>query len=177
MLNSDKNSPQSAPADRAVQVLLSGGLDSATCIAYYLAHGHSVSAIFFDYGQPDTSKENAAAVAIASHYKVPLQQITLSGLKVTNGYVRARNSALLCLALLSFHQAKGLIAIGIHSGTEYIDSSEEFVCTMQRIFDLYENGLVRIDAPFLHWTKNDIWNYAQIVGLPLELTHSTAKPC
>ena len=44
---------------RAV-VLLSGGLDSATCLAIALSRGYDVFALSFDYGQRSASELLAA---------------------------------------------------------------------------------------------------------------------
>lgn len=69
----------------------------------------------------------------------------------------------------------GLISIGIHSGTNYSDCSELFVDKLQNIFDLYCDGKISIDAPFLEWTKSDIWKFATENDVPIHLTYSCEK--
>ncbi len=161
------------PAKCRVLVLLSGGIDSAACVEYYVSRGYSVSALFIDYGQPNVNQEKAAASAIADHYHIPIRQLKVSGCSVKEGYVPARNAILLSLALLSFGPDSGIVALGIHAGTPYSDCSPEFALLMQQIYDLYEGGRIRIDAPFLQWTKNEIWEHAKIQKVPLHMTHST----
>jgi 7-cyano-7-deazaguanine synthase len=131
-----------------------------------------VSALFIDYSQPDCEREFSAASAISSYYGIPLRRIAVSDCSVPEGYVPARNSLLLSLALMNFDHEYGLIALGIHAGTPYVDCSPDFVHEMQQVFDLYTNGRVRIDVPFLKWTKSEIWEYAQMKRVPVHLTHS-----
>ena len=50
-------------------VLLSGGLDSVTCLALAQSQGFSVTALSFDYGQRHNA-ELTAARNIAKHYGV-----------------------------------------------------------------------------------------------------------
>ncbi len=155
-----------------VLVLLSGGIDSATCVEYYTSRRYTVSALFIDYGQADSEKEFSAASAISGHYSVSLRRLTVSGCAVPEGYVPARNSLLLSLALMDFRHECGILALGIHAGTPYVDCSPDFVQAMQQVLDLYTKGRIRIDAPFLNWTKSEIWDYAQMKHVPLHLTHS-----
>ena len=155
-----------------VLILLSGGIDSSACIAYYISLNFTISALFIDYGQPSADLERAAATSIASHFGIPLKQLTVSGCDIAEGYVPARNAMLLTIALMSFGFRSGIIALGIHAGTPYADCSPDFKQAMQQVFDLYEQGRIRIDAPFLQWTKSEIWDYAQMSNLPLDLTHS-----
>lgn len=158
--------------DRKVSVLLSGGIDSTACIEYYLSHGYNASALFVEYGQPQVELERNAANAVADHYSIILKHVAVSGCLIPEGYIPARNALLLSLALMNLENKPGLVAIGIHAGTTYSDCSPEFRDSMQHIFDLYEQGQVRIDAPFLHWSKSEIWDYAQLHNVPLHLTYS-----
>lgn len=55
------------PSLHQCTVLLSGGLDSAACVSFYLEHRFLVSAIHFSYGQAAESNELRAARSIASY--------------------------------------------------------------------------------------------------------------
>lgn len=156
-----------------VLLLLSGGIDSTACAHYYASRGYHLTALFVDYGQPESAQEKVAASSICEHYKISLRTLAVSGCKISDGYVRARNAFLLSLALMNFEYTVGIVAIGIHSGTPYIDCSPEFTSAMDAVFSLYEEGRVRIDVPFLGWTKRDIWTYATMNGVPLHLTWSS----
>lgn len=59
---------QVTPSNNAV-VLLSGGLDSVTCLYWAKAHFDTITAVSFDYGQRHTS-ELTAATRIASYAQV-----------------------------------------------------------------------------------------------------------
>ncbi len=72
---------------RPALVLLSGGLDSVTALAWARQQGyHLASALSFTYGQRH-SREVEAAAAIAAHYRVPYQLVALtpiSGSRLTD---------------------------------------------------------------------------------------------
>jgi len=171
----------SRPAGR-VTVLLSGGIDSTACIPYYRIKQFSVSGLFINYGQLASPKEDSAAARVCRHYEIPLQRIVVSGYEnLSGGYVVGRNAFLLHVALMAFNHHAGIIALGIHSGTQYVDCSEGFLRHMQMSFDLYASGRIRVDAPFLHWNKREIWEFCREATVPLELTYSCEngldQPC
>ncbi|MEW6573021.1 MAG: 7-cyano-7-deazaguanine synthase QueC [Bacillota bacterium] len=58
-------------------VLLSGGLDSAVCLAHGVRDGKVVLCLTFDYGQQAAEREIGAAAALARHYGVPHRAIAL----------------------------------------------------------------------------------------------------
>lgn len=167
---------------KSVTVLFSGGIDSTACVEFYLAQKAKVSALHVDYAQASAQRERVAALKIAKHYDVPLKKVTISGLKKQqSGYIVGRNALLLGAALMASRSHSSIIAIGIHSGTNYPDCSDHFVATMQTLFDLYADGQVMVAAPFLMWSKRDIWDYCLLKKIPLELTYSCElgrqQPC
>jgi 7-cyano-7-deazaguanine synthase len=110
--------------DRPAVVLLSGGLDSATTLAWAIARGHRAHALTVDYGQRhgieiERARILAAALGAASHRiaRVELPSATGSSLTdpttsvpagrtsheigrgIPSTYVPARNTLLLALAL------------------------------------------------------------------------------
>lgn len=156
-----------------VLVLLSGGVDSTACVEYYIRKKYPVTALFIDYGQPDSEKESAASIKVADYYNISLSHIIIQGVSVSKGYIPARNAMLLSIALMNCPFTQGIVALGIHSGTEYQDCSPEFETLMQRIYLLYEEGRIRIDAPFLKWKKSEIIDFAEMRKIPLQLTFSS----
>jgi 7-cyano-7-deazaguanine synthase len=163
-------------------ILLSGGMDSAACLAFLQSQQMSLSPLFIDYGQSSSIKERAAALEISCFYKVPLNVIEVSGFKEWGtGYINGRNAFLLHTALMAADFSTGIVAIGIHSSTSYVDCSEYFIRQMQSVFDIYTDGRVRISAPFLQWTKGEIWEYCRTAGVPFEITYSCElggdQPC
>lgn len=153
-------------------VLMSGGLDSLACIAYYRDAGLAPEALFVDYGQPARIKEREAVTRLSNLLDLPLSVVAVTGVSTTAGYIAGRNAFLLNLALMRSAPGPGLISLGIHSGTSYEDCTEQFVHRMQAIFDVYSNGVLRIDAPFLSWSKVSIWNFLDSHQYPVNLTYS-----
>lgn len=163
-------------------VLLSGGIDSAACLAFYLNQRFTPSALFIDYGQISAKQEGAASSAISDYYQVSLETITISGFREwSGGYIPGRNAFLLYAALLAFKQTVGFIGIGVHAGTTYYDCSKSFIQHLQSSFDSYTDGRIRIGVPFLHWNKREIWDFCHNVKVPLSLTYSCElgreQPC
>jgi 7-cyano-7-deazaguanine synthase len=106
---------------RRAIVLLSGGMDSATCLAEAVASGRQVHALTVVYGQRH-AREIASARALVRHFRVPrhtvltvpLHRLVRSALtdvsqrlpvgrsrpgRIPSTYVPARNTVLLSLAL------------------------------------------------------------------------------
>jgi len=104
-----------------VWVLLSGGIDSAACVAFYLEQRFFVNGIFVDYGQVAAPREIEAAMSIAKHYHIPLVKLAWSGLqKRSIGFICGRNAFLLVGALMELPEEAGILALGIHAGTDYL---------------------------------------------------------
>lgn len=165
-----------------VLVLLSGGVDSAACATFYRSQQCDVSGLFVAYGQGALRQERRAARRIARHNAIPLSTVEISGLgPFGRGYIPGRNALLATTALSHWHARTGMIALGIHAGTTYADCSQGFVDTVQRVFDLYTDGRIRLTCPFLGWTKAQVWQYCRDAGVPIELTYSCERggerPC
>jgi 7-cyano-7-deazaguanine synthase len=172
----------SSALSKSALILLSGGIDSSVCLTFLQAQGRDISSLFIDYGQSSAKEERAAALSISDFYKVPIKVVEVSGFRQWGaGYVKGRNAFLLHTALMAAEFSTGLIALGIHVGTSYVDCSEYFVRQTQASFDIYTDGRVRVHAPFLSWNKREIWEYGRSVGLPFDRTYSCetggVRPC
>lgn len=171
-------------AKDSITILVSGGLDSMACTHFYKEKWKNISGIFIDYGQKSVNKEKKAAKQIMKQLSVPLSTVHIEGIcpiEEESGFIQGRNMAFLILGLMNVQSESGAIALGIHSGTEYRDCSTEFIKLSQKIFDLYTDGKFTIGAPFVNWTKIDIWKYCICNNLPIELTYSceygSDNPC
>ena len=165
-----------------VFVLLSGGIDSTACVAFFASQGFSVSAVFVDYGQAARLKEMSAASAVASHFGIPLSKISCTGVrKKADGMIPGRNAFLISVASMEFDSSCGMLSLGVHSGTDYWDCSPEFANLMQTMLDGYSDGRIRLNFPFMTWTKRDVWDFALTRNAPLNLTYSCElgldQPC
>jgi 7-cyano-7-deazaguanine synthase len=165
-----------------VLVLLSGGIDSTACLDFYRELGRPPCALFIDYGQPAARLEADAAKAVAAYYSVPLMSLKWRGYQNKRaGLIPGRNCFLISAAVMERPQSVSVIAIGVHSGTDYPDCSQSFLETMQATLNAAENRSLQLAAPFGTWTKPDVVAYCRIRNVPLYLTYScergTQPPC
>ena len=167
-------------AKAVITVLASGGLDSTACMAYYLAENYAVHALWVDYGQPSAQAEESAIERITSHDDVPLQKVHVTGInwpKLDNELFefRGRNLTLVSLALNTAPVEPGLIALGIHQGTPFADCTDTFAQQLNSLLILLTDGRLRLDCPFLTWSKLDVAEYALSHAVPIDLTYSCEK--
>jgi 7-cyano-7-deazaguanine synthase len=165
-----------------VLVLASGGLDSSACLQYHVGKGRRVRALHVGYGQMAAERELDAAKAVCEYYGVALKVISLTDVACGQGEILGRNAFLLSAAMLTLQKHRSaLVAIGIHAGTAYADCTREFMKAMQRVFDLYADGRLIIDAPFVEWSKRDIYDFVGKASPIHSLTYSCelggAQPC
>ena len=173
-------------------VVLSGGQDSATCLAlavkkYGAMH---VAAITFRYGQRHSVETKFASRLAGEIFKVrawmclPLDfygQITSNalfdksekiakrkGAKCPNTVVEGRNAIFLQIASV---WAKRLGAKEVYTGVSeadysgYPDCREEFIKAQQRAIRLALDYPVRIVTPFMHMSKAEEWALADKLGI------------
>jgi 7-cyano-7-deazaguanine synthase len=153
-------------------VLASGGIDSSTLLALARVEGLPPSALFVDYGQAASAAEAVAVTAICSQLGVPLYVVRCGGMSFGEGEIRGRNAFLLQTALMRLPWPSGTVLIGVHAGTGYRDCSPEFVELMQQSFDFHTGGAISVAAPFVDWTKGEIYQLALRLGVPLRRTYS-----
>lgn len=129
--------------------------------------------LFIDFSQPSLQKEIKAIHQIALHFCCPINIVSVHNLnKVKTGPFPGRNASFLFLALMHFNRPNGIIALGIHSGTNYFDCSQYFLEQLQDIFSKYTENTIKIDAPFVSWNKKEIIQYCLTEDIPLNLTYS-----
>jgi 7-cyano-7-deazaguanine synthase len=154
-------------------VLLSGGLDSSACAHFLLRRGLRVRGLFINHGQAAARHEEAASAALAKQLAVPIEVYALTGSRALSvGELVGRNAMLIFNALFLTKAASDLLAIGVHAGTPYYDCSSAFVAAAARLVSELTDGRVILLAPFLEWSKKDIFDYFVAAGLPIELTYS-----
>ena len=161
-------------------VLASGGVDSSTLLWLSAEQGLDPSALFVDYGQPAAGAERTAVASICNSIGVPLRPVRYSGSSYGSGEIRGRNAHLLHTALMEFPTSSGVVALGIHAGTGYSDCSPEFVEVMQRSYDFHTGGEITVVAPFVNWTKEQVYALATQLEVPLAQTYSceaAVLPC
>ncbi|WP_393972257.1 7-cyano-7-deazaguanine synthase QueC [Oxyplasma meridianum] len=182
-------------------VLISGGLDSATVLAYALSGGYETTAVSFDYGQRH-SIELESGERICQHYGIERKVVNLdmkqiggssltSNMKVETrsideisesiptSYVPARNTIFLSVASAF---AEVLDADTIFIGANAVDYSgypdcrPKFFNSMEDTINLGtkrgQHSRLRIAVPLQYLTKGEIISLGMRLKVPYDLTHS-----
>lgn len=190
-----ENSPR-----RAV-VLLSGGLDSATCLAIAKSEGFACHCLSVDYGQRHAAElaaasRVAAALGAVEHRVVHLDigqfggsALTDRAIAVPTGgvkpgipvtYVPARNTIMLSLAL-GWAEILGArdIFVGVNAVdySGYPDCRPEFIHAFERMANLatkagVEGHVLKLHAPLIDLSKAEIIRRGASLGVNYALTVS-----
>lgn len=183
-------------------ILLSGGLDSITCLAYAKSKNYHCYALSFDYGQKH-QVELSAAKKIVKDYAVERHEVIslpighLGGSALTDQkievpslvkvseipvtYVPARNTIMLAIAL-GFAEIieADCIVIGVSSVdySNYPDCRPEYIDAFRHMANLatkkgVEGSPIQIDTPLIHLSKAE----TILLGLSLGVDYSTTISC
>lgn len=193
-------------AGKKVVVLLSGGLDSGTCLALATRAGADVHALTIDYNQRHRVELEAAdALArhfgVAEHIVLPLDLRRFGGSALTADiavpkegvgaagdipitYVPARNTIFLSVALgLAEARGAGAIVIGVNAVdySGYPDCRPAFIAAFENLANLATKAGVegtgyRVVTPLAGLSKAAIVKKAVAAGLPFEKTWSCYAP-
>jgi len=181
-------------------VLLSGGLDSATTLAWARARGYDCYALSVAYGQRHSTELDAAArvahsLGAREHRVMHVDLGSLGGSALTDAsiavpesagegipvtYVPARNTVLLSLALAwaevlaARHLVIGVNAVD-YSG--YPDCRPEFIDAFAKLAQVatraaVEGRAMQLHAPLLHLSKERIIQEGLQLGVDYALTVS-----
>ena len=182
-------------------VLVSGGLDSATCLAIAKAQNYECYAISFEYGQRSRSelqaaKEIVAAAGIVEHKIFSLQMGELGSSALTDvhikvpeeesegipvTYVPARNTVFLSYALAWAEVLKGeAIFMGLNARdySGYPDCRPEYVAAFQQLINLatkrsVEGGIIKLETPLIDLNKSEIIK----IGLRFGVNYGNTVSC
>ena len=187
--------------ERRAVVLASGGMDSATAAMEAGERGYDLYLLHTSYGQRTQSKEYECARAQAERFDAAdflrietdhLRRIggsaltdegtavgdaELDGEEVPNTYVPFRNANLLSMAV-SYAEANDCEAVFIGAHSEdfsgYPDCRPEFFEAFQRVVDAgtRDDTEIRVEAPFVEWSKTDIVERGRELGVPFDATWS-----
>jgi 7-cyano-7-deazaguanine synthase len=167
---------------RPVTVLFSGGVDSTSCVRFFSDRDYDVRALFVDYGQAATAAEAQAVETLKALLNVPLTVINASSdLSFGTGELVGRNAFLIFAAIFLGGCKEGLLAIGVHAGTPYYDCSATFIDRVNVLVEECTNGRLSVVAPFVRWSKDDVYSFFSTLKLPLSRTYSceagSVPPC
>jgi 7-cyano-7-deazaguanine synthase len=200
MMHGSHRPPDEDRQTRAV-VLLSGGLDSATCLAIARAEGYECHALSVAYGQRHVVELAAAArvaqaLGAAQHHTLTVDLAAFGGSALTDPklavpetptdgipitYVPARNTVLLSLALALSEVVEAQdIFIGVNAVdySGYPDCRPEFIAAFQRLASLATRAGVEgrlalnVRAPLIAMRKADIVRRGLELGVDFAMTVS-----
>ena len=191
----------SGGSGRAAVVLLSGGMDSATVLAYARREGVAVHALSIDYGQRHR-RELEAARRIVEHLGAEEHRVVRVDLRAIGGsaltdetmavptaptvgipptYVPARNTVFLALAL-GWAETLDLrdldIGANVLDYSGYPDCRPEYLRAFEALAQLAtragveEGARFRIHAPLLTLSKAEIVRLGSSLGVDYGLTVS-----
>ncbi len=182
-------------------VLLSGGLDSATCLAIARSRGHACYCLSFDYGQRHSAELKAAervalALGAAEHRTLNLALAQFGGSALTDTriavptagvqpgipvtYVPARNTIMLSLAL-AWAEVLGSrdIFVGVNAVdySGYPDCRPDYIAAFEAMANLatragVEGAWLTIHAPLIDLSKAEIIGKGIQLGVDYGLTVS-----
>lgn len=182
-------------------ILLSGGLDSTTCLAIAKKQGYDCYALSFDYGQKHRG-ELIAANHIAKQYGavkhkiISLSMGSLGGSALTDEsidipnynasssipvtYVPARNTVFLSIALgwAEIIQADAIfIGVSAVDYSGYPDCRPEYIAAVQKLANLatkvgVAGHIIKIETPLIHLDKADTIRLGHQLGVNYSLTVS-----
>ena len=181
-------------------ILVSGGLDSATCLAIAKNSGYSCYALSFDYGQRASSELEAASrlagdADVVEHKTVKLDMGQIGGSALTDAaisipeeestgipitYVPARNTVFLSYALAWAEVvAADAIYIGVNSldYSGYPDCRPAYIKAFQKVINLatkmgVEGKSINLATPLIDLTKAEIIKAGIRLGVDYGLTVS-----
>ena len=185
-------------------VLLSGGLDSATCLAIAKNEGFDIHSITFDYGQRHDvelkcAKTIAESCGVTKHHLISFNLREWGGSALTSDsidvpapggsgvpvtYVPARNTIFLSFAA-ALAETIGArdIFIGVNSldYSGYPDCRPAFIKAFELAATLGtkavdENWTFRVNAPLQYLKKTEIIRLGLSLGVDYSLTHSCYNP-
>jgi 7-cyano-7-deazaguanine synthase len=189
------------PIMKKTVILLSGGLDSATCLAIARQQSFESYALSFLYGQRHdaelvAAKKIAASLGAIEHRTVKLDIGQFGGSALTDSsmtipeykkssdipvtYVPARNTVFLAIAL-SYAEAIGAEAIFIGANavdySGYPDCRPEYIQAFQAMANLATKASVEgspftIHTPLMHLSKAEIIQKGIELGVDYSLTVS-----
>lgn len=181
-------------------MLVSGGLDSATCLALAVARGYQCYALSFNYGQRSSSELDAAqrlvsGSAVVEHKIIDLNMGEIGGSALTDSkiavpeqetegipvtYVPARNTVFLSYALA---WAEVVDASAIYIGVNALDYSgypdcrPEYIAAFQQVVNLatkssVEGKHIQLETPLIALSKAEIINTGIRLGVDYSITVS-----
>ncbi len=180
-------------------ISLSGGLDSATLLAYLIHREHEVSCVSFIYGSNHNKIELECAKKLAIYYKVPHKIWDLTALfsgfdsslmadndeAIPQGHYESESmkstvvpgrNMIFASILAAYAESQGIekVVLGIHAGDHFIypDCRPIFKTNMGKAISSATDNKVELITPFLWLSKTEIVSKASMFNVPFLLTRT-----
>lgn len=185
-----------------VIIVLSGGMDSSTALAWAINNCYEVvGCLSFEYGSKHNEREWESAQKIAAHYGVPIKRASLnfiaesfksdllkSGGDIPEGHyadpsmsktvVPFRNGIMLSIAA-GYAESVGAngVILGNHFGDHaiYPDCRQSFILPMMEAIRQGTYANIELLSPFMNVDKTEIVKIGKRLNVPYELTYSCYK--
>lgn len=187
-------------------VLLSGGLDSSTALAWAIREqGWECHSIAFDYGQRhhvelEASAHVAASLNVVAHHVLQVNLAAIGGSALTSDIAVPKDQGNLHDVPITYVPARNLIFLSIATGlaecigasriviganiidySGYPDCRPEFFSAFRKAAELgtragVEGQAFSIETPLIHLKKSAIITLGLKLGVDYSLTHSCYDP-
>ena len=182
-------------------VILSGGLDSTTCLYWAKKRYDEVETVSFDYGSKHNKRELSYAKKTCKKLGVKNTVIKLdfigkyfksdllkTGGKIPDGYYTAKSmkstvvpfrNGIMMSICAGFAESNNcdVIILGNHSGDHviYPDCRPEFIDAISKAIKNGTEKKIKVVSPFCNKTKTDIVKAGTKLGVDYTLTYSCYK--
>ncbi len=203
--NKNSNRKSSEPTNDKAVVLLSGGLDSTTCLYQAIEDGKKIRALSFDYGQkhkielsyakkitrqlgiPHTIQKLKPELFLGSSLTQKSLRVPKNSLgkeKIPNTYVPGRNILFLSFAVcLAEGTGSSSVYIGVNAMdySGYPDCRPEFIKMYETAIQLgtkkgSQGSPIKIVTPLQNLSKKEIVLLGNRLKVPFHLTFSCYDP-
>lgn len=169
--------------------MLSGGVDSSTMALLYKNEGFDLYPLFVDYGQPSSKREWSACKNVCKFLKLPrgpkkfsvpfLSKLNKNWLHESTEkqgfFFPFRNAILVTLgALYGRSIGSNAIVLGIigKGAVPFPDCSREFIVSLSNTLSSSVNSSVKVFAPFLNFSKEEVLCYGMQSKFLYQITYS-----
>jgi len=171
-----------------IVTLLSGGIDSSTMALLYKNEDFDIYPLFVDYGQRPSKREWLACKRVCKFLKLrgPKKLLVPSLSKLNKNqpvfklsrkqYFLPFRNAILAItgALYGYSVDSNTVALGIigKGGMPFPDCSQEFIISLSNVLSVSVNSNIKIFAPFLSFSKEEVLCYGAQFKFPYKITYS-----
>ncbi|GEM_PF-4572653 len=176
---------------KTATIMLSGGIDSAAAMHFFVEKGTQLRAIFIDFGQVAVASQLSCARKIARVYNVPFEVIDISGIKRSFiGYMEGNSVSMGFVGMVEncpaalfgiaatyalLNNDDGLI-LGVHDDDFSVLSSlvqpKEYIKNYGESLAKLHNRKFEFYSPFFDMKKSDVISYAVKNGINIDNTWS-----